>query len=310
MIQLGLVSAILPELSLKETLDVCRREGYSYLEVMCWPVGAAERRYAGVTHIDVDRLDQGEATRIRETIDGSGVRVSALGYYPNPLAPDEAEARAAVAHIRKVIAGARLLNIDVVTTFIGRNWKLSVDDNWPRFRQTWPDLIKYAEDQGVRVAIENCPMSFTNDEWPGGKNLATTPVIWRRMFNEIPSTSFGLNYDPSHLIWQFMDEVRPIREFASKFFHVHAKDATVDRDRLNENGILSTPLSFHTPRIPGLGDVRWSKFFAELTAAGYSGPVCVEVEDRAFETSLDDRLASVRQSQRYLSQFLPGEPRA
>jgi sugar phosphate isomerase/epimerase len=309
MIQLGLVSAILPELSLAEALNVCRREGYSYLEVMCWPVGAAERRYAGVTHIDVDRLTGGEAERVRETIDKSGVRVSALGYYPNPLAPDEAESAAAVAHLRKVIAGARLLNIDVVNTFVGRNWKLSVDENWPRFMKIWPDLIKHAEDHGVRIGIENCPMAFTNDEWPGGKNLATTPVIWRRMFNDIPSASFGLNYDPSHLIWQFMDEVRPIREFAAKFFHVHAKDAAVDRDRLNEVGIMATPLSFHTPRIPGLGDVRWGKFFAELTAAGYRGPVCVEVEDRAFEKTLDDRLASVRQSQRYLSQFLSGEPR-
>jgi sugar phosphate isomerase/epimerase len=306
MIELGLVSAILPELTLAETLAVCRAEGYSYLEVMCWPVGAAERRYAGVTHIDFNKLVNGEADRIRDTVGASGVRISALGYYPNPLAPDEAEAQAAVSHIRKVIAGARALGIDTVTTFIGRDWHLSVDANWPRFRKTWPDLIRFAEDHGVRIAIENCPMAFTKDEWPGGKNLATTPVIWRRMFNEIPSDSFGLNYDPSHLIWQFMDEIRPIREFAPKFFHVHAKDAAIDRERLNENGIMATSLSFHAPRLPGLGDVRWGKFFAELTAAGYHGPVCVEVEDRAFEKTLDDRLRSVRQSERYLAQFVPG----
>jgi sugar phosphate isomerase/epimerase len=308
MIQLGLVSAILPELTLEQVLDVCKKEGYAFVEVMCWPPGAAERRYAGVTHIDVSHVDRDSAARLKDTIANSGVAVSSLGYYPNPLSSDERESKVAADHLRVVVKASAALGINLVTTFIGRDPKLSVDENWPRFRQVWPDLIKFAEDNGVRIAIENCPMSFTATEWPGGKNLATTPQIWRRMFEEIPSASFGLNYDPSHFVWQFMDEVRPLREFASRIFHAHAKDAAVDRERLNEVGIMATPLEYHSPRLPGLGDVRWGKFMAELTAAGYSGPLCVEVEDRAFEKSLEDRLASVRQSQRFLSQFLPGSP--
>ena len=305
MIRLGLVSAILPELSFEQVLKVCAQEGYECVEVMCWPKGRAERRYAGVTHIDVNDLDGGKADRIRETLAASGVEISGLGYYPNPLAPDAAEAAAAQAQLRALIQAAPRLGVRNVNTFIGRDPAASLDDNWTRFRAVWPALIKLAEDNGVKIGIENCPMSFTKDEWPGGKNLAVSPVIWRRMFEEIPSDSFGLNYDPSHMIWQFMDPIRPLREFASKLFHIHAKDARIERERLDDHGILAYPNQIHTPKLPGLGEVPWSAFFAALTQSGYDGPVCVEVEDRAYEGSLEKRLLSVRQSSAYLRQFLP-----
>jgi sugar phosphate isomerase/epimerase len=300
MIRLGLVSAILPELTLEQVLDTCAREGYQCVELMCWPRGAAERRYAGVTHVDVNNLD---VDAVLEAAASRKIEISGLGYYPNPLAPDAAEAEAALKHLRRVIVGASKLSVPVVNTFIGRDWTKSLKDNWERFRGVWPDLVKFAEDQGVKVAIENCPMLFTNDEWPGGKNLAVSPAIWRRMFEEIPSASFGLNYDPSHMIWQQMDAIRPLREFRSRLFHVHAKDARVDRESLNDVGILATPLEYHSPRIPGLGDVDWPAFFAELGRCGYRGPVCVEVEDKTFEGSLEDRVLAARQSRAFLSQF-------
>jgi sugar phosphate isomerase/epimerase len=205
----------------------------------------------------------------------------------------------------RVIEAAALLGVPVVNTFIGRDPKKSVDDNWPRFREVWPPLIRFAEDHGIKIGIENCPMLFTNDEWPGGKNLAYSPAIWRRMFDEIPSANFGLNYDPSHLIWLKIDEAEPLREFASRLVHVHAKDVRVDQSRLNEVGILGTPLQFHTPKLPGLGDVNWGRFFSILTDTGYDGPVCVEVEDRAYEGTLESRKASIRQSGTFLRQFIP-----
>jgi len=272
---------------------------------MCWPVGKAERRYAGVTHVDVGNLTDSEVARIQNLFTTSGLTISGLGYYPNALSPDAAEATNAQEHIRKVIEGAAKLGVGVVNTFIGRDWTQSLDANFAKFKQVWPDIIRLAEDNNVKVGIENCPMLFTSDEWPGGKNLAVSPKIWRRMFEEIPSPNFGLNYDPSHLVWQGMDPVGVIKEFAPRFVHAHAKDARVDRDRLNDVGILATPLEFHAPKLPGLGQVDWSGFFAALTAAGYRGPVCVEVEDRAYEGSLEDRLAACRQSQVYLRQFCP-----
>jgi sugar phosphate isomerase/epimerase len=302
--QLGFVSAILPELSLEQVLNFARETGYDCVEVMCWPVGKAERRYAGVTHIDVNSLNKDAVRRIQDLVASSGVGISGLGYYPNPLAPNAAEAKTYCDHIRKVIKASAMLGIGVMNTFIGRDWTKSVDANWPRFLKTWRPIIQYAADQGVNIGIENCPMLFTNDEWPGGKNLGTTPALWRRMFEDIPSPNFGLNYDPSHMIWQHMDYLKPIRDFAARFHHVHAKDVRLDTHRLDEVGIMAYPNLWHTPKLPGLGDVNWGKFFSALTDTGYRGAVCVEVEDRAYEGSLDRRKDSLRQSLRYLRQFV------
>jgi len=302
--QLGFVSAILPDLSLDEVARFASSVGAPCIEVMCWPRGKAERRYAGVTHIDVDNFSASEARRVHDTLAATGVSISGLGYYPNPLAADEAEARVYVEHLHRVIQAAEMLKLGVVNTFVGRDPRLSVDDNWPRFLSTWRPLVKFAEDHGVKIAIENCPMLFTRDEWPGGKNLATTPTIWRRMFNDIPSDHFGLNYDPSHLVWQQMDYLRPLREFADRLFHVHAKDVRVDRHRLDEVGILAYPLEYHSPKLPGLGEIDWGRFSSVLGEAGYRGPVCIEVEDRAYEHSLEARQASIRQSVGYLRNFI------
>jgi sugar phosphate isomerase/epimerase len=305
MMQLGFVSAILPDLSLEKVVEFAAGNGFATVELMCWPMGKAERRYAGVTHVDVTGFTADNAAKVNEIVNSAGVSISGLGYYPNPLAPDQNEAQVYIDHIKSVIQAAQLLEVGVVNTFVGRDWAKSVDDNWPRFQEVWPPLIKFAEDHGVKVGIENCPMAFSRDEWPGGKNLAHTPAIWRRMFEEIPSDNFGLNYDPSHMIWQQMDYLKPLREFADKLFHVHAKDVRVDYHRLDDVGIMATPLEFHVPKLPGLGDVDWGKFFSVLTDVGYKGPVCIEVEDRAYEGSLDTRKASLTQSGRYLKNFMP-----
>ena len=300
---LGFVSAILPELSLSDVLGVASQAGYQCVEVMCWPVGKAERRYAGVTHIDVSDLSDDRASEIRDEVASSGVSISGLGYYPNPLTADHEEAQTYIDHLNKLIEAAPKLGLNVVNTFIGRDPSKSIDGNWARFEEVWKPLIKHAEAHDVRIGIENCPMYFSNDEWPSGKNLAYSPAIWRRMFNDISSDHFGLNFDPSHFIWLQMDYVKAIHEFGDKFVHVHAKDARIDRDGLNDHGILGTPLQYHTPKLPGLGDVNWGKFFSALSESNYRGPVCVEVEDRPYEQSLEARKGSLQQSFRYLSQF-------
>nr|MCU0247047.1 sugar phosphate isomerase/epimerase [Bryobacter sp.] len=189
-------------------------------------------------------------------------------------------------------------------TFIGRDWTKSVDDNWPRFLATWKPILAFAADHGVNIGIENCPMSFTKDEWPGGKNLATSPAIWRRMFSDIPAANFGLNYDPSHMVWQRMDYLKPLVEFKSRIFHVHAKDVRVDKDTLDDVGILAFPNQYHTPKLPGLGEIDWGRFCSVLSDTGYRGPVCIEVEDRAYEGALENRKKSLIQSGRYLRNFI------
>jgi sugar phosphate isomerase/epimerase len=305
-VKLGFVSAILPELSLEEVFAFAAGEGFSSVEVMCWPPGKAERRYAGVVHLDVSSLGSAEVARVHELTAKTGVSISGLGYYPNPLSADDSESTLAGAHLHKLIDAAAMLGVDVVNSFVGRDPRLSVEENWPRFLEVWRPIVAHAEDRGVRIGIENCPMLFTRDEWPGGKNLATSPAIWRRMFADIPSPAFGLNFDPSHLIWLQMDYLAPLGEFRDRLVHVHAKDARIDRAALDANGVLSYPKLWHTPKLPGMGDVLWGAFLGALADAGYDGHVAIEVEDRAFEGSLAKRKESLTISRRHLLQFLGG----
>jgi len=304
--QLGFVSAILPDLPLAQVLAFARTEGFGCVEVMCWPVGRSERKYAGVTHLDVAHLTQAGADDVNALAGHHGVSFSALGYYPNPLDPDPEVAGAAVAHLKRVIRAAALLGLKNVNTFVGRDWTRSIDDNWSRFLKTWRPLIAYAEDLDIRIGIENCPMLFTKDEWPGGKNLATSPVLWRRMFHDISSRHFGLNYDPSHFVLQQMDPLGPLQEFQDKFFHLHAKDVKISRDRLQQVGIFAPPLEWHQPRIPGFGEMDWGRFMGALMETRYRGPVCIEVEDATFGNSLTGRQQALRVAGKVLRPFFGG----
>lgn len=305
MMKLGFLSAIMPEASLEEVLSTAARLGYDCVELACWPVGKSQRRYAGVTHIDASKDDDQTIDAIGKLTDKYSVSISGLGYYPNVLSADSSEAEAAVSHLKKLIAIAGKLGINQVNTFVGRDHQKSVEDNWQPFLSTWKPLVALAEQHNVRIGIENCPMIFTGDEWPGGKNLAYCPEIWRRMFTDIPSPNFGLNYDPSHLIWMQMDPIAPIYEFADRIFHIHAKDVRVQRDRLNDLGILGHPNDYHTPKLPGLGELDWASFFSALGDVRYQGPVVAEIEDRSYEGSSDDVLLSLRQSHTFLRNFVP-----
>ena len=301
--KLGFVSAILPELSLEQLLTFAAQERFACVEAMCWPVGKAERKYAGVTHVNVADLTRSSAEDIQALCARHGVGLSALGYYPNLLDPDLTVAEAARLHLKKVIKAASLLGLETVNTFVGRDWTKSVDDNWPRFLKTWRPLIRFAEDHHVRIGIENCPMLFTRDEWPGGKNLMTTPAIWRRAFNDIPSPNFGLNYDPSHFVLQQMDPTSPLREFQEKIFHLHAKDAKIRRDRLNDVGVFALPVEWYQPRVPGYGEIDWAQFMAAVMETSYRGAVCIEVEDATFGRTLEGRQDALRVGRNILEPF-------
>jgi len=301
--KLGFVSAILPDLNLEKVLEFAAAEGFAAVELMCWPKGKAERKFAGVTHIDVDGFTQSQADDVRALCARHGVAISGLGYYPNPLDPDPTVSRIACAHLRKVMLAAEKLALQNVNSFAGRDWTRSVDANWPRFLKTWKPLVAFAEDHGIKIGIENCPMLFTGDEWPGGKNLMTTPVIWRRAFNDIPSDHFGLNYDPSHFVLQHMDPASPLREFQAKLFHLHAKDVKFRRDRINDVGVFAAPIEWHEPRIPGYGEMDWSLFMSALMETTYRGSVCIEVEDESFGSTLEGRQRALKVARNVLKPF-------
>ncbi len=281
--KLGFFTAALPGNTLEQAARWGAESGFEAIEIACWPLEKATRRYAGVTHIDVNDLDQNKAREIRAMLDDCGLIISSLGYYPNPLHPEAEHRETVIAHLKKVIEGAALLEVPVVGTFVGKDKNKTVPENLEDYARVWPPIVKFAKEHGVKIAIENCPMIFSYDEWPGGNNLASTPAIWRKMWEIIPGDNFGLNLDPSHLILQMIDYERVIHEFADKIFHVHAKDLHIDREGLYNNGVLSQGMGWQVPRLPGLGDIDWAKFFAALTATRYDHVVSIEHEDRNFE---------------------------
>jgi sugar phosphate isomerase/epimerase len=279
--KLGLLTAAFPDLTLAQVAEWAAGAGFETLEVACWPAAGGERRrYAGVSHIDVTAFDPDE---VHATLDRHGLEISALAYYPNNLHPDDAVREEVNAHLRAVVDAAARLGVATVGTFVGNDKDRPLPENLERFRAIWPPLVDHAGERGVRIAIENCPMLFSWDEWPGGTNLAWSPAIWDELFAAIPDAHFGLNLDPSHLVWLMIDPERAVYDYADRIFHTHAKDLEIRRDGLYRHGTLSGGMGWQVPRLPGLGEVDWSRFVAALYGAGYDGVVSVEHEDRRFE---------------------------
>ena len=302
--KLGILTSIFDGWSFEEVLDIAQNMGFECLEVACWPKGKAERRYAGVSHIDVERMTEDDAVSILQMCRSKKIEISSLAFYPNTLDPNLEKRRNNIEHLMKVIDASARLRVNMVTTFIGRDQNKSVEENLKIVSEVWPPIIKHAEEKGVRIAIENCPMLFSEDEWPGGQNLMTRPDIWKEVFEILESDYLGINYDPSHFVWQMMDYIQPLYEFRAKIFHVHYKDIKLFPEKLKRVGTMAYPLSYMSPKLPGLGDVDWGKYVSALTDIGYDGYTCIEVEDKAFEGSKERILDSVRLSKRYLEQFI------
>ena len=304
--KLGFVSAICDDWTFEEMMDYASEQGFECVEVACWPQGKAERRYAGVSHIDVNRVqeDDAYAEYIGNYCKEKQVEISSLAFYPNTMDGDLTKRAAAVDHLKNVIRASAKLGVNMVTTFIGRDQTKTVEENLELVKEVWPPIIALAEELGVKIAIENCPMLFGRDQWPGGQNLMTTPVIWRKVFEILPSKNLGINYDPSHFVWQMVDYIKPIYEFKDKIFHVHYKDIKLYPEKLAECGVMAYPLDFMSPKLPGLGDVDWGKYVSALTDIRFDGYTCIEIEDKAFEGSREKVKKSLVLSQRYLKQFV------
>jgi len=285
--KLGIFTAAFPGKSLEEVAAWTAENGFETLEIACWPLEKASRRYAGITTIDVSDFDATKAKEVHTVLDNYGLSISSLGYYPNPLHPDPKHRDIVIGHLQKVILAADLLEVPIVGTFIGRDKDKNIPDNLEAFAKIWPPIVKFAAEHQVKIAIENCPMIFSDDEWPGGNNLASSPALWKKTWEIIPDDNFGLNLDPSHLILQMIDYERVVFDFADKIFHVHAKDLEIDREGLYQNGVLAQGMGWQIPRLPGLGDIDWAKFISALYRVGYDYVISIEHEDRAFEKTED-----------------------
>ena len=304
--KLGFVSAILDGWSFEEMIDEAADMGFECVEAACWPAGKAERRYAGVSHIDAARVleDEAYAEHILSYSREKKVEISALAFYPNTMDGNLEKRQASIEHLKKVILASARLGVNLAATFIGRDQTKNVEENLKLVKEIWPPILELAEKNGVRIAIENCPMLFGTEQWPGGQNLMTTPVIWDKIFQILDSDFLGLNYDPSHFVWQMMDYITPLYDFKNKIFHVHYKDIKLYPEKLKQTGTMSYPLDYMAPKLPGLGDVDWGKYVSALTDIGYDGYTCIEIEDRAFEGSKEKILDSLKVSKRYMEQFV------
>ena len=289
--RLGFLTAPFEDRDLDAVAAWAAAERFETLEVACWPAASGDRRrYAGTSHIDVTGMTTDRGQEITGKLEASGLTISGLGYYPNPLHPDRETSTAAIAHLRDVVTAAGVMGVGVVNTFLGGDRTRHVDDNWSAAREVFGPVVAHAREHGVTLAFENCPMIFSRDEWPGGHNIAYSPAIWRRIFEEWGGPEeggVGMNFDPSHLVWQLIDQTRFIKEFGARFAHVHAKDVMIDRDGLYEHGVMSAGVGWQIPRLCGLGDVDWGAYFSALYRVGYDGPIVIEHEDRLFEGSPD-----------------------
>ena len=304
MMKLGLVSAILPDFTFEEVFDYAASVGFKCVEVCCWPKGKAARRYAGVTHIDIDGITREKMDYYLKYAADKGVEISSLAYYPNPLDADPEARKVAVDHIMALIGVSADMGINMVTTFIGKDKNKTVEENLELYKEVWTPIVRHAESKNVKIGIENCPMYYTKDEFPGGNNLASTPYIWKKMFELIPSDCLGLNYDPSHPYLIHADYVQPVYDFKDKIFHVHFKDIKIYKDKLDEYGAFSYPALWHSPKLPGLGGVDFAAFCSALNDIRYAGFACIEVEDRAYEACIEDVKSGIEQSYRFMSQYM------
>ncbi len=305
MMKFGVLTAIFDGMEFYDVVDFASEHNLECLEVACWPAsGGAKRRYAGVCHIDAEALTEEKAEEIKAYLQQKHVKISSLGYYPNTMDPDLEKRTAYVNHIHALIDASALLGVNMVTTFLGRDPKKNVEENLELVKEVWPPILQHAEEKNVRIAIENCPMWFTKDEWPGGQNLMTTPSNWRKVFDLLKSPNLGINYDPSHFIWQQIDYIKPLYEFKDRIFHVHYKDIKLYQDKLADVGVMAYPLEYMSPKLPGLGDVDWGRYVSALNDIRYNGDSVIEVEDKAFEGSLEDAKKAVLLSARYLRNFI------
>lgn len=304
--KLGLVSAILDGWNYEEMIDTVSNMGLKCVEVACWPKGKAERRYAGVSHIDIDMAikDKNYREHILSYAKSKNVEISSLAFYPNTLDSDLKKRKANIEHLKKVIETSSLLKVNMVTTFIGRDQNKTVEENLTIVKKVWPEIIKFAEKKKVKIAIENCPMLFGKDQWPGGQNIMTRPDIWNEVFNILKSKNIGINYDPSHFVWQMMDYISPIYEFKNRIYHVHIKDIKLYEDKLAKVGTMAYPLEYMSPKLPGLGDVDWGAYISALTDIRYNSYICLEIEDKAFEGSKEKILESIKIAKKYIENYV------
>jgi len=269
--------------NLKETVKWACKNGFEALEVYSGP---------GSPLIDLDKILKNGVADVKDALKEADGRViiSCLTWCPNNMDPDLKVRRRNNEHVKKMIEAAVKLDVPVISTWIGRV-PGTVEDNMKVYGEVWPPIVEYAEKYDVKIAIENCM-----------GNIAYSPDIWERMFEIIPSRNLGLNFDPSHLVFQFIDYLQAVRCFGDKIYHVHCKDTEILRWRLSWTGY--TGRGWWRFRIPGLGEIDWGRFITELQDQGYNYVLSIEHEDPLYP-GVEGFKNGLIIGRRHLAQFLP-----
>lgn len=284
--KLGFLTGCL-SMSLSEKIDYASKTGFDSIEISCWPK-ENNRDYSG-SDIDVENLTPKKANEIKNEIFKKGLEISALAYYDNMLHPDLGIRKKFHEHLKKVILAAEILGVELVGTFVGKDFTRSIAENFDLYEEVFTELVNFAEEHNVKLMIENCPMpGWSEDGLPS--TISYSPEFWDEMFKRIPSKSFGLNFDPSHLRWLQIDYIKCLEQYKDRIFHVHAKDCALIMEQVKYYGIFGKKLhrshpedlGWFIPKIPGLGDISWPEFIGKLREIGYNGYVSIEHEDRSF----------------------------
>lgn len=286
--KIGFFTACLPHVPLENLAPWVAEQGFETLELAAWPDDG--RRNYQARHVGAEAFTRDDAARVRDLMAEHGLSISALAYYDNNLHPDRRQRAHFHEHLRRVIDAAELLGVELVGTFVGGRPVLP-GTNMREIGEVFREMVRYAEDHGVRLMIENCPMeNWARFGLPG--NYAYSPELWDRLFNEVPSERFGLNFDPSHLYWLGIDHEQAAREYADRIFHAHAKDAEILPEGRYRHGILSEQLGANRwrsgwwrYRMPGKGAIDWGSFIDTLREIGYDGALSIEHEDPEYEGS-------------------------
>lgn len=301
--KLGFLTGCLNMLSLEEVVKWSGENKFGALEISSWPP-ANTRDYSG-THLNVNDFDAAKAGEVKSLFDQNGLEIACLTYCENNLHHDLSKREFYHAHLRKVIDAANLLGVQNVSTFIGRDHTLTLDENVAEAARVFPAILDYAKERNVRLAIENCPMPGWDMEGLVG-NIAFSPAMWDKLFNAIPHDNLGINMDPSHLYFMEIDHLAAVRDYASRIFHAHAKDTEIfDYKRAREGNFTFSFHSWWRYRMPGLGEINWSRFIDALMQAGFDGTLSTEHEDPIYEGSEEKVKQGLVLGRRHLEQFLP-----
>lgn len=298
--KIGYVAACRPDISLPDQFRWAGANGFEAIELRARRLESGEP-HVGAT-VNLNAFDEIQAKALREAAGEQGVTISGVHCPGFPLTHDPAERAGMRDNMLKAIEVARMLNVEVLSCFVGRDGELTIDENIKMVPDVFGELLERAADAGVRIAIENCPAAG----WGAGHervgNIACSPPVWRRLFEACPD--LGLNYDPSHLVWMGVDYVRPIYEFRDHIYHVHAKDTEIRADVLADEGILPPASGWWRYRLPGLGQVDWARFISALYEIGYEGAMCIEHEDKVWSGNEEKVRNGLQIGRRHLEQFL------